>query len=110
MHRSNDGDEPRRTRRQETRWSTQDAAWSDIQPTADSIEGRVYQAIADRPSTCDELEDALGLTHQTCSARVNALMRRGLIVADGRRQTKSGRTARVWVARIPESLFGMVVA
>ena len=48
-------------------------------------------------ATCDELEVATGLTHQTCSARVHELMRLGAIVEGGRRKTRSGRAAIVWV-------------
>lgn len=108
--RSTDGDEPRSTRGQRTRWSTQDAAWHEIQPTAGSLEGQVLDAIAASPSTCDELEERLGLSHQTCSARVNTLMQRGLIVADGKRATRSGRQARVWRVVIPECLFSLGAA
>jgi predicted HTH transcriptional regulator len=31
------------------------------------------------PSTCDEMEAGLGLSHQTCSARCSELKRKGLI-------------------------------
>lgn len=54
-------------------------------------------------ATCDEIEVATGLTHQTCSARVNELMRAKVFVAamEGetpvRRRTRSGRAATVWV-------------
>jgi predicted transcriptional regulator len=49
-----------------------------------------------QPSTCDEVEAALGMTHQSASAAVNKLMRLGLIVANGTRKTRSGRAAKVW--------------
>lgn len=47
--------------------------------------------------TCDEVEVALGLSHQTCSARVNELNGVGYIKVEGKRPTRSGRNARVYV-------------
>jgi predicted transcriptional regulator len=49
--------------------------------------------------TCDEVEERLDLKHQTVSARVHELMKLGQIVDGGRRKTRSGRAATVWVAR-----------
>lgn len=100
-------DPPRSTRRQRTRWSTQDSAWQEIQPALSGIRSQVFDAIVESPATCDELEVRLGLTHQTCSAAVNNLMNEGRIVADGTRKTRSGRSARVWKQRQPTSLFDM---
>ena len=100
-----DGDGPRRTRRQRTRWGTQDAAHAAIMPREDTLEGMVLAAIRAQPSTCDELEARLDLTHQTCSARVHHLMAAGLIVADGSRRTRSGRSARVWRVAEPRNLW-----
>ena len=56
MKRSLDGNEPRSTRRQATRWDTQDAAWSDIQPRLGTLNALVLDAITQQPGTCDELE------------------------------------------------------
>ncbi len=51
-----------------------------------------------RGATCDEVEVALRMTHQTASARVNELKGRHAIVDSGnRRPTRSGRGAAVWV-------------
>lgn len=48
--------------------------------------------------TSDELENQLGLSHQTCSPRVSELVRRGLIKDSKlRRVTQAGRPATVWV-------------
>jgi hypothetical protein len=105
MNKSADGNEPRSTRRQATRWDTQDAAWTDIQPRLGTLNALVLDAITQQPGTCDELEIRLSLTHQTCSACVNSLMNDGLIVADGKRPTRSGRAARVWTLPIPTTLF-----
>ncbi len=49
-------------------------------------------------STCDEMEQALGLSHQTCSARFNGLAARFRIVKAGyTRPTRTGRAAEVFV-------------
>ena len=48
--------------------------------------------------TCDEIEEASGLKHQTASARIRELAQKGLIEDSGdRRPTRSGRNAVVWV-------------
>lgn len=87
-------DPPRRTARQATRWTTSDEAYVSA-PAGIAL--RVLESLRDHgPATCDELEQRLGLTHQTCSAAVNAVMNSGRIVADGSRPTRSGRRARVW--------------
>lgn len=47
--------------------------------------------------TCDEIEQELGMSHQTISPRVHELAKLGLIVDSGaRRKTRSGRTATIW--------------
>jgi hypothetical protein len=102
---SSDGPPPRQTPGQRTRWDTQDAAWQSVQPRLHTNNHKVLAAIRDTPRTCDELEQALGLTHQTCSAAVNSLMNAGLIVASGYRKTRSGRSARVWREAQSEFLF-----
>jgi hypothetical protein len=48
------------------------------------------------PRTCDEIV-SMGYAHQSASAAVNWLMRRGLIVPTGEtRTTRMGRRAIVW--------------
>lgn len=55
-------------------------------------------------ATCDEIEVALRLSHQTASARVTEAKARGEIVDSGsRRPTRSGRSAAVYVIPTPES-------
>ena len=50
--------------------------------------------------TCDGVEEALGLRHQTCSPRILELSRLGEVVDTGRRrQTRGHRNAVVWAAR-----------
>jgi hypothetical protein len=50
--------------------------------------------------TTDEVEVETGLSHQTASARVNELRNGGAIVPAGKRPTRSGRNAVVYVARV----------
>lgn len=47
-------------------------------------------------ATCDEIEQATGLSHQTASARCTEAVARGLLVRTAlRRETRSGRKAAV---------------
>ena len=51
-------------------------------------------------ATCDEVEVALRMSHQTASARIRELSLMGLIVDSGdRRKTRSGRKARIYTLR-----------
>jgi hypothetical protein len=99
-------DSPRRTRKQETRWETQDLAFESAVASRPTVALMLLQSIRECPSTCDELEQRHGLTHQTCSAAVNWLMRRNLIVTEGRRATRSNRLARVWRESMPSETNG----
>lgn len=47
-------------------------------------------------STCDDVETALGMSHQTCSARFSELKRAGLIEPTGKRKTRTGCPATAW--------------
>jgi len=50
--------------------------------------------------TCDEIEQKLGLAHQTASARLRELSMKQHIVDSGiKRKTRSGRNAIVWVLK-----------
>jgi len=48
-------------------------------------------------ATCDDVEVALGMKHQTASARIRELAQIGLIASRGVRKTRSGRNATVWM-------------
>lgn len=48
-------------------------------------------------ATCDDVEVALGMKHQTVSARIRELVQMNLIVPRGVRKTRSGRNATVWM-------------
>lgn len=73
-----------------------------MEPHAGTLEARVLEAIRFSCSaglTDDEVEQLLGLSHQTTSARRRALVIRGLVKDSGRRRkTRSGRNATVWIA------------
>jgi hypothetical protein len=78
---------------------TSNAAAEHIKPTVANVRQRVLAFIAATPSTCDEIEVALYLPHQTASARCNDLKRMGLIVdSEQRRPTRAGCKAAVWRA------------
>ena len=52
-------------------------------------------------ATCEEVEIALNMGHQTCSARFSELKRDGEILAvEERRATRSGCLARAWRGKI----------
>lgn len=75
-------------------------AWERFQHVLPKYERRVTDAIAERPSTCEELEGWLGIIHQTCSAVMNGLMKKGVIEPSGvTRVNRSGRKADVYQIR-----------
>lgn len=79
---------------------TSRAAFEAIKPHKARLMTHVYVQIQKAPASCDELEVALGMSHQGCSARVHDLMKIGLIFDSGeRRPTRSGRNAIVWRAK-----------
>lgn len=68
----------------------------------EALKARVLHFIKDRGKkgiTCDELESRLKMRHQTASARVTELKKEGLVIAIGRRPTRSGRMAAVLCAQ-----------
>lgn len=71
---------------------------------ADASKILAYIIREDRPkgATCDEIEVALSMSHQTASARVRDLFKAGIIRDSGiRRNTRTGRKATVWEAVLP---------
>ena len=74
-----------------------------IEPKAGALRLRILGEIQVRGSfgaTCDELEQAFGMSHQTVSARCRELNMTGKTKDSGqRRPTRSGRKAIVWVAK-----------
>lgn len=80
-------------------------AFASVKPDIKIVREFVYEKIAragERGMTCDELEQATGMAHQTASARIYDLHKAGRIIekdgANGKRPTRSGRAAIVWVA------------
>ena len=82
---------------------TSRAAAKLIEPKAANLRQRVLAELQVRGSfgaTCDELEQAFGMSHQTVSARCRELNMTGKTRDSGqRRPTRSGRKAIVWVAK-----------
>lgn len=74
-----------------------------IEPKCAALRHRVLAEIQIRGSfgaTCDELEQAFGMSHQTVSARCRELNMTGKTRDSGnRRPTRTGRKAIVWVAK-----------
>jgi predicted transcriptional regulator len=62
---------------------------------------RIYRMIRDagpRGCTCDEIEVALGISHQSVSGRCTNMKDKGYIVDSGeRRPTRTGTDAMVWI-------------
>jgi len=57
---------------------------------------RIISLLKDRDWTCDELEVATQMSHQTCSARLSELLKDGVAIRTGtRRPTRTGAQAGV---------------
>ncbi|MBF8297390.1 MAG: hypothetical protein HW395_47 [candidate division NC10 bacterium] len=77
-------------------------AAAEIAPRLSALQEDILRYLRGRAdgATCDQLEDALTLRHQTCGPRLRELALSGAIVDTGiRRRTRSGRKAIVWLAR-----------
>lgn len=87
------------------RADTSVTAYDSVRDSLPSARQEVFDAVRDTGmdgATCDEVEHDRGKSHQTCSARFSELKQAGLIVCNGRRRpTRSGCTARVYVASTP---------
>jgi Fic family protein len=87
---------------------TSEAAAAAIQPHLSALQAEILETIKRHDQmvwlglpwpglTCDEIEQILDMKHQTVSARILELRRKGLIEDSGeRRKTRSGRKAVVW--------------
>lgn len=77
------------------------AAHDSIVPSKSELRARVVAQVVfagDFGATCDEVEQATGYSHQTCSARFTEAVALGeLIRTDRTRPTRSGRAARIHV-------------
>ena len=74
-----------------------------IESSASSMRGDIFRLMktrGERGMTCNEVERALHMRHQTASARLYELRHKGLIVDSGqRRVTDSDRWAVVWAVK-----------
>ena len=80
---------------------TSRAAAATIEPRADTLRGQVLaiiRASGFKGMTDAEVERALGLRHQTASARRRELHLQGLVGTEGVRKNPSGAMAQVWKA------------
>lgn len=88
---------------------TSEQAAQHVAKRVETLRLRVFRAIqlcsgANEPEaklgmTCDEVEHALEMSHQTASARIHDLAKQERIFDSGlRRKTRSGRNAVVWIA------------
>lgn len=78
---------------------TSEAAAASMAPHAGTVRDDVLKYIKStgHGATCDEVEAALNLRHQTASARVRELAKTMRIMDSGTtRPTRSGRKAVVW--------------
>lgn len=78
---------------------TSKAAAARTESSAAGMRARVVEFVGSRANgaTCDEVEAALDMRHQTASARVREAYLAGqLILTEDRRPTRSGSTARVY--------------
>ena len=79
--------------------ATSFGAAESVRVMASTIREDVYLAIKKTPRACFEVEDAIGMTHQTVSARITELkIARRILDSGYRRVTPSGRKAIVWEA------------
>lgn len=80
--------------------ATSAKAAASIRPHLGKLEADVLAAFHNRVFaglTTDEAEVLTGLSHQTCSARINGLVAKGLLKRAGeKRRTRSGRPAEVY--------------
>lgn len=73
------------------------AARASLEPHLELLEKIVMTFLEDDPKTCDAIEELSGLSHQSASARLTALSKRGIIYDTGlRAPTRSGRKAIKW--------------
>ena len=85
----------RETERQATRQTTSDEAYR-LAEESSGVRDVILDLFKRRPMTCDEVVQ-MGFAHQSASAAINWLMRKGHIVDSGqRRRTSMGRHAIVW--------------
>lgn len=76
--------------------------------SASALRAEIFRYLVQQGSkgaTCDEIEVALGIAHQTCSARCADLKREGAVYEYGKRKTRTGSNAGVLIARTGKCNF-----
>ena len=73
-------------------------AYFSVLPNLSEMQSKVFNQIKNRGMCiCDDLEIDLGMSHQSCSACINALVKKGLVKDSGYKGvTRSGRKAIKW--------------
>lgn len=80
-------------------------AWEPIDLTLTPLHVKILRLVCRRKKgmTCDQVEATLQMLHQTISARINELVKRGYLIETGnKRLTRSGFPARVLKAEWPK--------
>lgn len=75
-------------------------AYERVLPTTQTARLAIARYIDDQRSdgaTCDEVEVALNMRHQSCSARITELRKSDAIKSIGKRPTRTGSNAAVYV-------------
>jgi hypothetical protein len=82
---------------------TSKEAWAAIQPHLPEVDHDIFAFIVRTGgSTSEEIEQGLGMRHQTVSAEISHMTDAGFLVdGGGRRKTSSNRKAIVWEQRPP---------
>lgn len=76
---------------------TSEEAADSIKGARTSLQVRIFQALKERPRTCEEIENDLDIKHQTAGPRIRELALGNHIRPSGNvRKTGSGRNAIVW--------------
>jgi len=83
----------------EVRRETSLEAWKSIHPFLGKVDAKIVELIRRfKGLTSDEIELMTLMKHQTVSAQIRHLSERGILEPSaGRRKTRSGRNAIVWV-------------
>ena len=73
-------------------------AYESVKPYIPTISERIVDYLWDAGiDTCDNIEHQLSLSHQTCSACIRGLVKRGVLEDSGLKSlTRSGRKAIMW--------------
>lgn len=72
-------------------------AWRSFLPLSAELDRAIMDALAEKPRTCQEIEDRICREHQSVSANLRHAVEAGLVEASGEYgKTRSGRRAIIW--------------